>query len=138
MYKKNVIRDWLIENCSWKQQTVVLVALRGCDGIPKENPSKKLSRMLRRVILENTDSLTGFMEDDITNNEMNDFLDYIDALPVHYIMHFAHASAIVGYHHPDESIAGFWKYLYYSIVKSIHLKPETKIQIDRRLKDVEY
>jgi len=107
MYKKNVIRDWLIENCSWKQQTVVLVALRGCDGIPKENPSKKLSRMLRRVILENTDSLTGFMEDDITNNEMNDFLDYIDALPVHYIMHFAHASAIVGYHHPDESIAGF-------------------------------
>jgi len=87
-------------------------------------------------IILNADQTTSFMEVDITKEELDAFVDYMDALPVHYIMYFAHASAIIGYHHPDENIAGFWRNLYYLIVKMLYLTPETKEEIDNRLKDV--
>ncbi len=33
---KSVVKEWLSnDNISWKQQTVVLSALRGCDGQSK-------------------------------------------------------------------------------------------------------
>jgi len=133
---KSVVQGWLIDNCSLKQQTVVLIALRGCDfAVPKENPSKKLSRMMRNVVLKNADSRTSFMQNSITEEEINEFIDFMDALPVHYIMHFTHASAIIGYYHPNKKICKFWRYLYHSIVNAFHLKPETKLDIESRLKD---
>jgi len=136
MSSNNVVQDWLVNNCSWKQQTVVIVALRGCDyAIPKENPSKKLSRMMRNVVLKNADSTTTFMQEKITKEEIDEFIDFMDALPIHYIMHFTHASAIIGYYHPNEKISEFWDNLYHSIIYAFHLKPETKNDIELRLKD---
>jgi len=131
-----VIQDWLIVNCTLKQQTVVLCALRGCDGLIKGNPTKVLSRTLRNVILRNADNSTSFMYNNkITNKQIRDFTDYLDSLPVHYVTHLAHGIEIVGYFHPDKEIRKMWNDIYLLICRNFHMKPETKEENQKRLKD---
>lgn len=131
-----VVQEWLYLNCSWKQQTVVLCALRGCDGLIKGNPTKVLSRTLRNVVLKNADDSTSFMYNKkITDKQIRDFTDYLDSLPVHYVTHFTHGIEIVGYYHPDEEIRKMWNDIYLVICRNFHMTPETKEENKERLKD---
>ncbi len=45
----SVVKYWITE-LSWKQQTVILSALRGCDGKSKEDISKPVTRFFRHLI----------------------------------------------------------------------------------------
>ncbi len=134
--EKYVIQDWLIENCSWKQQTVVLCALRGCDGLIKGNPTKVLSRSLRNVVLKNADRSTTFIyNEEITEEQIKNFIDYLDSLPVHYVTHFAHGVEIVGYFHPNEKVRQIWENIYLIICSNFHMNPESKEENKLRLQD---
>jgi len=50
MRSRSVLQPW-VENLTLMQQSVLLAAIRGPDGIRKDHIAKKLSRWLRRCIL---------------------------------------------------------------------------------------
>lgn len=140
MTSKSVVQDWLAEKCSLMQQTVLLSALRGCDGIPKEDPSKSLTRVFRGTILHDAapslvEGNTFMWRDPQLVHKRMAFLGAIDHYPVHWVFHFAHACEIVGFKHPVEDIGLFWRRLYYDICAALHVRPETEAQVDERLKD---
>ena len=134
---KSVVKPWL-SKISMMMQTVVLTMLRGCDGTKKGDPSKYIVRELRQVILENAGG-NGSSYMDLGNQILIDackaFFEDIDSYPMHFIIHFAHATEIVGYKHPDEKVREFWKGFYFDLYHTIHLNPEKEQQMDKRLID---
>lgn len=137
----SVVKAWVGDLLSFKQQTVLLSALRGCDGKPKEDVSKILTRKLRGEILLSADTVSKstpgtFMgaPDDMAT-AANKFVANLDHYPVHWLMHFAHAVEIVGYYHPDPTTAKWWLSLYEAILAALHVSPESKAQNEERLKD---
>lgn len=47
MLGTSVVQDWVSEKLTWKQQTVLFCALRGCDTAEKNDPAKAIIRNLR-------------------------------------------------------------------------------------------
>ena len=139
---RSVVRPWLTECCTMKQQTILLLAMRGCDGAPKNDRSKKYVRALRHALLFSADGApkpNSFMHDGgaWTNFQVSHFVDSLDHYPLHWLTHFMHACAIVGYKHPDTIIAARWRGLYSAIATALHLNVETAEDVDRRLADVD-
>lgn len=153
-----VTQAWL-HRLPMMQQSVLLAAVRGPDGLAKYGGgAKMLLRWYRRCILlsamdgrvladpvePNGGSFTGpslYGEDDLDHwpdrmqVHVNDYLRQVDALPHHYQLHFMHAVEIVGYKHPNHEIRHFWHQLYLRLVHDFHLWPETEQQLDERLGD---
>lgn len=151
-------QDWL-NYLTLMQQSVLLTAIRGPDGMPKYGGgAKMLVRWLRRCIFVSAfdgavlsdpidprggsftgPSLSGDCELDPWPERMqkhiNDYIRQSDELPHHYQMHFMHAVEILGYKHPDDEIRLFWCALYLRLVSDLHLHPETADQLDSRLGD---
>lgn len=142
------------------QQTVLLTAVRGPDGIPKYHPCKFLLRWFRRCSL--VSSLDGcvlttpfepgggsFMGPSFDaarggfdghwppemDDQVSEYLRALDELPHHFQLHFLHAAEIVGYKHPDRQIRAWWLKTYHRLVHDMHLWPETEEQMDLRLGD---
>lgn len=132
---ESVVQSWL-SALTWKQQTVLLAGFRGCDGKPKEDPSKKLARALRGTILRSAHAGYGrFMVQEFDFQDVMAVASDLDHYPMHWVMHFAHACEIVGYKHPDIKVRGQWLRTYLAIVSALHLNPETEEQLDNRLFD---
>jgi hypothetical protein len=141
------------------QQTVLLTAVRGPDGLPKYGPIKMLLRWYRRCILLSsldgevlgnpTDDRGGsFMgpsfspsvygDDnwrDVMDSILGDYLRDLDAIPHHFQLHLMHAFQIVGYKHPVDDIRGWFNQAYVRLVHDMHLYPESEDQLDQRLND---
>lgn len=138
------------------QQSVLLSAIRGPDGIRKHHPCKSLIRWFRRCVLYSAfdgvelptpydsggGSFTGRSIAPVDAHwtvamipVVDDFLTARDELPFHYFTHFMHAAEVIGYKHPDKCIREFWKYVYERMVNALHLFPESEDQMDRRLGD---
>lgn len=164
---KPVIQDW-VSQLPYMQQSVLLMGVRGMDGLPKSHSSKPMLRWLRRTILitafegkvlkyphlKGGGSFTGpscilehkglfrlFRKKKIWQEAMipivDNFLNNRDEYNVHFFMHFVHACEIIGYKHPDYYIRIWWYELYIRLVHSLHLEPETKQQMEKRLGDNE-
>ncbi|MEL6218302.1 MAG: hypothetical protein AAFR79_07525 [Pseudomonadota bacterium] len=153
-----VTQEWT-HSLTCMQQTVLLTAIRGPDGVAKYHPCKYLIRWYRRCVLlgaldhnvfENPHdprggSFTGpsyqRMLDHDWREPMNDVVDQylksLDELPHHFQLHLMHAVEIVGYKHPDPKIREWWHWLYLVLVKDMHLSPETEEDLDFRLGDSE-
>jgi hypothetical protein len=118
----------------------MLSALRGCDGKPKEDVSKKFTRKLRKTILYSADTsgASSFMSGEPTQDDLDAFTSNLDHYPMHWLMHFAHACEIVGYRHPVNTHAEYWQSVYFSIVEALHLNAETEEEMDERLKTTDY
>lgn len=132
---RTVVQDW-VSHLPFRMQAVLLSALRGCDGKPKEDPSKKLTRKLRGVMLHPAFSdvaLGTFLNDEVRKEHVAHFLRNLDPYPMHWLMHFAHATEIVGYYHPDDEIRRWWQGIYGGICEAMHLVPEPKEMLDHRL-----
>lgn len=158
-----VMQDWVCA-LSLMQQSVLLSAIRGCDGISKYHKSKHIVKWYRRCVLisafegkaltspdqpgggsftgpiisvpiEATDEERGLIVETALQKAADSFLDSRDELPAHYQTHFMHAAEIIGYKHPNKEIAGFWNRLYIRMVHAYHLWPETEEQMDQRLGD---
>jgi hypothetical protein len=139
------------------QQSVLLGAVRGPDGLPKYGAVKMMVRFYRRAIL--TSSFKGVAidnpydgdggsfygpsisqpDDDNWETPLNvvlsAYLRDLDAIPHHFQLHFIHAVEIVGYKHPNPRVRGWWRVAYLRLVHDMHLYPESLEQLDRRLSD---
>jgi hypothetical protein len=158
-----VTQPWTHE-ITMMQQTVLLAAIRGPDGVAKYHPVKFMLRWYRRCVLysamdhrviespfaEGGGSFTGKSYDvdihgqpdrpDFTNDGWMDYLvgQYLrslDEIPHHFQIHFMHAVEILGYKHPDDRIRTWWAKTYVRLVSDLHLWPETEEQLDHRLGD---
>ncbi|MEL6959823.1 MAG: hypothetical protein AAGL89_12815 [Pseudomonadota bacterium] len=158
--RKIVTQEWT-HGLTCMQQTVLLTAIRGPDGVAKYHPCKFLIRWYRRCVLlgaldhnvfENPydprgGSFTGpsyewppGLDHDWTermNGVVERYLQSLDELPHHFQLHLMHAAEIVGYKHPDTKIRDWWHWLYLELVKDMHLSPETEAELDYRLGDSE-
>ena len=144
------------------QQTVLLLALRGPDGLRKYHPSKYLLRFLRRCVLVSAydgrvlatpgepggGSFTGpaYPCSLPTVDHAADwhrpmsavvgnYIAALDEVPHHFQLHLLHAAEVVGYRHPSPYHADFWRGTYYRLVADMHLRPETPEELDLRLGD---
>lgn len=159
---RSVLQDWVMQR-SMMQQTVLLTAVRGPDGLPKYGPVKYLLRWYRRCFLVSSldhrvltdpfDATGGGSFMGAVPNErrlpwpdadkwekpldllVGDYIRTLDEVPHHFQLHFLHAAEIVGYHHPDERIRAWWCGVYRRLVEDMHLRPESKEDMDKRLSD---
>ena len=154
---KSVLQDW-VQELSIMQQSVLLTAVRGPDNTEKYSPAKYMLRWFRRCILisafdkcvlktpydQKGGSFTGpsisdkegmFWESALNKEVVDPFIKQMDVLPFHFIMHFLHASEILGYKHPNKYIRVWWYNLYVRLVNSFHLNIETEEAMERRLSD---
>lgn len=160
-----ITQEWT-HTLTCMQQSVLLTAVRGPDGIPKYHDVKYLLRWYRRCVL------IGALDHNVFTNpydprggsftgpsyhllashkewplkypweaEMDKILDKylqsLDELPHHFQLHFMHATEIIGYKHHDERIAKWWHHVYLELVKDMHLNPESEVDLDFRLGDSE-
>lgn len=140
---ESVVQEW-VSKLSWKQQTVLLCAIRGHDGVARDDPSKFITRSIRGCVLKNatnrdskTPQHTDFMRMDFQKLEVpfESVIQDIDKYNVHWLMHVTHAAEILGYKHPDPTISAFWKDFYLSLVDALHLYPEPEVACNARLRD---
>lgn len=155
-----VLQEW-VDNLPVMQQTVLLTAIRGPDGLAKYSEVKLLLRWFRRCILvsalDNTvltnphDQRGGsFTGPSLPNKHYSQHLTLwaepmdcvvtgyvkaLDAIPLHFHCHFIHAVEILGYKHPDNHIKSWWYNTYVRLVSLFHLNPETEEEMDYRLGD---
>ena len=141
----SVVQDWVAEFCTWKQQTVLLASFRGCDGLPKNDPSKVFTKAMRATLLNNADACCTFFGSHVfLSGEEKALIDdffidcsrgSMDAYPVHWFLHLLQAAEIAGYKCPHDSVREYWAYFYATGVHAMHLNPETREQMDARLSD---
>lgn len=138
------------------QQTVLLTAVRGPDGLPKYGCVKMLLRWFRRCTLlsamdgkaldnpydNNGGSFTGPSLPDRAewwepkmDEIVDEYLRTLDAIPHHFQLHFMHAAEILGYKHPDKRVAEWWRRFYLRLVNDMHVHPETYDEMNERLGD---
>lgn len=153
-----VMQEWTGE-IPLMQQTVLLTAIRGPDGLPKYGAVKMLLRWFRRCILlsaldqkvldnpydRNGGSFTGPSFEKakladatwqvLMDTIVDEYLRTLDAIPHHFQLHFMHAVEILGYKHPDDDIRLWWNAVYLRLVNDMHLHPETEEELDSRLGD---
>lgn len=155
--RRSVLQDWVMA-LPLMQQSVLLTAVRGPDGVGKYHASKYIVRWFRRAVL-----LSSFAKRPILNPYEKDggsfygpsceypgsgkdwaplmdecaadYVKSLDELPHHFQLHLMHAAEIVGYKHPDQNIRKWWASFYVRLAHDMHLWPETLEQLDRRLGD---
>lgn len=154
--KATVLQGWVNE-LPRMQQTVLLTAVRGPDGIAKYAGVKMLLRWYRRCVLlsaldgrtlvdpcfDGGGSFTGpsLDRDEFENWEqgmnarVDAYLREVDAMPHHFHLHLMHAIEICGYKHSDERIRRWWCGVYERFANDAHLHPETEAEMDERLGD---
>lgn len=152
--RPSVVQQWVTE-LPMMQQTVLLTAVRGPDGLPKYHPTKFVLRWYRRCILlsaldgkvladpaeRNGGSFTGPSVDSLNlwpeqmDERVTEYLRSLDEVPHHFQMHLMHAVEILGYKHPDFQVRAWWHRVYVRLVHDMHLWPETQEQLDKRLGD---
>lgn len=148
---KPVLQDWVLR-MSLRQQGVVILALRGPDGVRKEDPAKPIVRTLRALVMvtgrhgvamapgviwrdDQFMSTLYINDDDSWGATVNAFADNWDSYNVHFLQHLRHAFAVVGIHYPHEPYRKrCWDFYTWSTEKT-HDHPETKEEIMHRLRD---
>jgi hypothetical protein len=146
----SVFPEWL-QSLPMQQQSVLLLAARGPDGVRKHAPSKRIVTAYRAFVLKaayfgrSLRSSEGggnefmsrqrFDDDAIWEVDVTDFFAGIDELQHHYIMHLIHGTEILGYKHPDIVVRRKWLSFYMQAVIDLHLQPESEAELDSRLGD---
>lgn len=166
MKKRSVLQDWVME-LPFMQQSVLIAAMRGPDGVDKNHKSKALCKWLRRSIVisafdkralldpthpaggsytgpsvteaDYAGAIQGAKEnwEQYMDIRVKEFLSSIDNLPHHFTLHFIHAAEILGYKHSDKRVRYWWKKTYHRFCKDMHMHAETEPQLDARLNDDE-
>lgn len=146
----SVLQNWVNE-LPLRQQGTLIMALRGPDGVAKEDFAKPIVRTLRGMSMNA--GRTGepmqrgvhwrddpFMTLVPIENDQNWrlqtawFFDQWDAYNIHFVQHLLHAYAICGMHYPVEDIrARAWAF-YERCCRKLHMHPETAEQVEWRLR----
>lgn len=162
--ERPVLRPW-VTTLPMMQQTVLIAAVRGPDGLRKQHPAKMVLRWLRRCVLYSAmaktelltpyepggGSFTGPSLDvnfplrtgaksawpEAMDEVVTDYLRSIDELPLHFHLHLMHATEILGYKYPEPTTSTWWRKTYFRLVQDLHLAPETQKDMEYRLGDNE-
>lgn len=149
-FRLGVLQDWIYD-LPMQQQSVLMLACRGPDGVQKHHPAKHVVECFRACVLkaahygrplESGERTPGFMtlegfncdkfwNDAVTGN----YFDFIDELPHHYHLHLMHGAQIIGYKHPKELFRNRWRLFYLRCCADMHLHLETEDEMDARLND---
>lgn len=147
-----VFQDWMF-SLPMQQQSVLVLACRGPDNIPKFHAAKLIVARYRASVLKAAYSgralrpgegeATTFMTMEGFDAELvapwrmitQAWFDHIDEIPHHYIMHLMHGAQIIGYKHPELLYQNRWQGFYIRSCHDLHLTPETEDLMDRRLCD---
>lgn len=122
----SVLQPWL-SNLSLKNQTLLLSAIRGPDGVAKNNKVKDVLKFYRACVLKEADNLSGFMDfHEPERDVVRKFVQDIEEYPLHWVMHFYRACAILS-REPD---GDFWQDLYFRLAARLHLNPQTPEQVE--------
>lgn len=146
----SVLQPWVME-LPLMQQSVLITSCRGPDTLHKNHIAKVLCRWLRRCYLlfafkgtvindpYNPDggSFTGPCVGMTIDEAVDAYLKCIDEIPHHFHLHLVHAAEILGYKHPNPNTREWWHDCYLRFVRDMHLMPESKQKMDRRLGDDE-
>lgn len=147
----SVLQDWTTE-ISLRCQGVLVIALRGPDGVRKEDAAKPLVRSLRGLIMnagrtgkpmergvlwEEDPFMTVYWLEDVERwaEVTKYFFDQWDSYNIHFLQHLAHAYAVIGIHHPDNDFAEKAWTFYERCCRKLHMYPETQTQVLYRLRD---
>ncbi len=148
---RSVLQTWVM-NLPLMQQSVLLTAIRGCDGLSKRHSSKYLLRWLRRGVLLSAFDRTVLIDphdprggnftgpiprEDTLDSLADRYLNDIDEVPHHFHLHLVHAAEILGYKAPLKHVREFWQGFYERTARDMHMKPETEYELDDRLGDDE-
>jgi hypothetical protein len=137
----SIVQDWATE-LGLRHQGVLVSAVRGCDSITKEDPMKLLTRFYRACVLKahvgDARKASSYM---IWCDHGHEFwaiaepvLKSFDHYPVHFLLHFLHASEILGYKMPSNTVQKqWWLEFYRKLCRRMHINPETEVQLDERL-----
>lgn len=132
----SILQDW-VEELPLRYQGVLVSAVRGCDVAVRSDPSKLLQRCLRAEFLcpasSNPRSFMETLSSAAVKERMRAFLRSFDHYPNHYVMHLMHAAEVVGYHHPAPLSALIWFKFYQELCLKLHVTPESKDALTRRL-----
>lgn len=142
----SVLQPW-VQDLTYMQQSVLMSAIRNADGTPKFHKQKALTKWFRRCVLLSAfdgrtlsdpsepggGSFTGPIAD--IGRALDDFIDSRDEMTLHYYAHAMHAFEIIGFKHPDDTIASFWLNAYFRMAHALHLWPEQVEEMDSRLGD---
>lgn len=157
---KFVLQDW-ISDLTFMQQSVLVTATRGPDGIRKDHPAKMIIRWLRRcylrsaldggIVLDNPrdprggnftgpsleqcPANDGYSWEDPMDALLKKYIKAADELPHHFQSHVMHAAEILGFEHPVGRIRVWWYRAYEAIVDDLHLLPEPAGKMRKRLGD---
>lgn len=138
--RNSVLQGW-VEWLPLREQGTLLTAVRGCDLAPKDpnnllSPERHLTAWIRWCFLNpadvrEVDHSPGcwFRSTPPPNFRPSSVSHY----PFHWIGHVMHALEVVGYRHPDASVAARASDLYRSIARGMHLTPETFEEYESRL-----
>jgi hypothetical protein len=101
----SIVQPWAAD-LGLRHQGVLVSAIRGCDGIGREDASKYLVRVYRGALLrphcDDLEKCASFMipyDGKMWDAACMDFFSSIDHYPNHWILHFTHAAHIVGLYH---------------------------------------
>jgi len=147
----SVLQEW-VQDLTYMQQSVLITACRGPDGLHKNHIAKRLCRHMRRcflvsafdglILMDPSDkrggSFTGpplCAEYPSLDSVLIAYLKCTDEVPHHFHLHLIHAAEIFGYKHPDGLTRNWWNLAYKRLVKDGHFNPETEAQMDKRLGD---
>ncbi len=147
-----VFQDWMFP-LPMQQQSVLVLACRGPDGIAKFHPCKSVVARYRASVLKAAYlgrpmridegdattfmTLANFSDDREWYGIVREFFDNVDAIPHHYYLHLAHGAEIIGYKHSDALFRKRWMNFYFQCCQDMHLFPETEADLDTRLADWE-
>lgn len=140
---QSVVHEW-VSHLPFTQQAVLFCAIRGADGVSKNDSSKLITQFIRGIVLhpayhgfssDDDYHPDGFMRCDFQNfaRDAQLFFDDIDMLPHHFYMHLIHAAEIIAYGHYSEVIAQNFYDFYFHACKTFHMHIETKEQLYQRL-----
>jgi hypothetical protein len=147
--RRSVMPEWMMD-LPLQQQSVLMLAARGPDGIAKSHPCKDVQRAYRATVLmagrygrmleldEDGDtfmSLASLRSRVIWEMVVRHFFHEVDSLPHHFVMHLLHGAQILGYKHPDEKLRRPWRWFYLLGVEDMHMTHESEDVMDRRLSD---
>ena len=145
----SVFPHWMAD-LPMQQQSVLVLALRGPDGIRKHHPCKDVVRAYRGSVLmaakfgrslDFGEAADTFMSMDKIavppewEAAMRAFFEHIDELPHHYIAHLMHGAHILACHHPSRALKDRWRWFYRCAVDDAHLLPEPDEVMNERLGD---
>lgn len=135
--QQSVMQDWT-RKIPLRAQGTLLTCVRGCDLAPKfplDSPERVLVGMLRHAFLVPADPREVGVEPgaffqnatpaDIDRWRTTTKFSAFGHYPQHWVAHVMHAAEVLGYCHPNPTLAISWQHVYFKFCHAHHVPPET-------------